>query len=154
MAQTLLLQLEDAGIDPGPLKDELASTSDGLASLAVPNLVSRMAREIGLLAGTEETVNAPDSLEALSDWKLELSSFLKELRCPHSYLFEGAIDARLVDKKHQLILIDYLLGELLAVRMAKANSSSAQDVVESSTGSPLTEQLKKHSMLTREKAIG
>ena len=105
-------------------------------------LISRVARETGILLGTEETVNPLDSLSNLSNWKLEMSSFLKELQCPLTYLFEGDLDTRLTNPKHRLVLLDFLLSENLTAKILKfgvKNQGSGE--VQSSTASQLSATL-------------
>ena len=97
-----------------------------------------MAREIGLLAETEENVNPLDSMDGLSNWKVEMSSFLKELNCPHACLYQGDLDSRLTAVNHRLILIDFLLGEVLAARMIKFGNI---DTGTTSTGTELGKTL-------------
>ena len=43
---------------------------------------------------------------------MELSSFLRDLECPHAVLIEGAVTQRLADKKSRLLLLEYLLAEI------------------------------------------
>ena len=47
---------------------------------------------------------------------MELSSFLRDLECPHSVLTEGPVTHRLEDKKAKLILLDFLLAETMTAR--------------------------------------
>lgn len=42
---------------------------------------------------------------------MELSSFLRDLECPHTVLTEGPVTQRLEDKKARLILLDFLLSQ-------------------------------------------
>ena len=100
----------------------------------------RLSRELTLLAETEETVNLPEDLSHLSDWKLEMSSFLKELKCPHSELFEEELNQRLQKPQHRFTLIEYFLDEILAARMVKFIGSSGDG--RSATASHLGAALK------------
>jgi hypothetical protein len=103
--------------------------------------VSRVAQETGILLGTEETVNPLDSLSNLSNWKLEMSSFLKELQCPLNFLFEGDLDTRLTNTKHRLLLLDFLLSENLTARILKFGVNQGSGEVQSSTASQLSATL-------------
>ena len=49
---------------------------------------------------------------------MELSSFLRELGCPHGGLVEGPVSERLASPRARLTLLDFLLSELLAAKMA------------------------------------
>ena len=46
---------------------------------------------------------------------MELSSFLRDLKCPHSILTEGPVNQRLENKKAKLRLLDFLLSELVGL---------------------------------------
>jgi hypothetical protein len=69
-------------------------------------------------------VSKPDDLSNLSNWKLEISSFLKELKCPHTFLFTKDLDQRLKDPKDRLVLLEFLLEDLLVSRIIKFESPS------------------------------
>ena len=47
---------------------------------------------------------------------MRLSSFLRDLECPHAVLIEGAVTQRLTDKKSSLLLLEYLLAEITKSR--------------------------------------
>jgi hypothetical protein len=50
---------------------------------------------------------------------MEMSSFLKELGCPFTFLFEGKPDERLRKGQHRAVLLHYLLDEILAARLTR-----------------------------------
>ena len=102
-----------------------------------------MAREVGLLLDTEEKVNSLDSMDGLHHWKLEMSSFLKELKCSNTFLYEGDLESRLTAVQHRLVLIDFLLGELLTARIVKfgGGGQSADGQNTSHTASQLSSTL-------------
>ena len=93
-----------------------------------------------MLAETEETVSHLDNLVGLSNWKLELSSFLKELKCPHVALHQADLDSRLSSQKDRLILVEFLLDEILAARLVRFRGSPGSEV-QSSTATHLAETL-------------
>ena len=94
-----------------------------------------------MLAETEETVSSLETLSGLNHWKLELSSFLKELKCPHTALHQADLDSRLGSQKDRLILVNFLLDEILAARLAKFRGAPGSEV-QSSTATHLAETLK------------
>ena len=96
-----------------------------------------MSRELGLLVETEETVSHIDSLSGLSNWRLEMSSFLKELKCQIKFLFEGDLDQRLNKPSHRCVLLEFLLDEILAARILKFGGPAGSEVA-SSTASQLS----------------
>jgi hypothetical protein len=100
-----------------------------------------LARELGLLLQTEEKVGPLDNIDGLSNWKLELSSFLKELNCSHTFLYEGDLESRFTEVHHRLVLIDFLLGEVLTARIIKFGGNQADSRNASSTASMLGETL-------------
>jgi hypothetical protein len=103
-----------------------------------------MSRELGLFLATEETVNPLESLSGLSHWQLEMSSFLKEVKCNKKFLFEGDLEQRLNKPSHRYILLEFLLDEILAAQILKfggSGSGSGSEVV-SSTASQLCAAVK------------
>jgi hypothetical protein len=52
---------------------------------------------------------------------MELSSFLRELACPHRGLVEGPVSERLASPRARLTLLDFLLSELMAAKMEARN---------------------------------
>ena len=121
--EQLLQALANSGYDANTVKDDLSDKSPMTVNFAL--FVSRIASEIGTLLETEERVNPPDSAEdaGLSSWKMEVSSFLKELQCPLTFLYEGSLETRLNTSNHRLTLVDFLLSELLSARMEKLDQT-------------------------------
>lgn len=70
-------------------------------------LISQICQKIHLLAGTEEQVHFEDN--NLENFKLELASFLAELKCPYDKLIVG--DQRLESLQDRLILLQYLTSK-------------------------------------------
>lgn len=81
-----------------------------------------------------------ENLSGLSNWKLELSSFLKELKCPHAALYQADLDSRLGSPTDRLVLVEFLLDEILAARLIKFRGSPGSEV-QSSTATHLAETL-------------
>lgn len=61
----------------------------------------------------------------LNTFLLELSAFLKEIQCPYSEMMSGPVSSRLQTAESRYILLEHLLAELMAQKMA--NSFKAQD---------------------------
>jgi len=76
-----------------------------------------LCEEIGQLYQTEENVNQIKNLSDFSHWMVELSSFLKEIKCPYQKFYEGHLNSRLSKMEERCLLIDYLLGEVLTARI-------------------------------------
>ena len=79
--------------------------------LTFTTFVAQFCQEIRNLIGTEETVNAD-----LEDFKLELSSFLRELQCPFDNLISGDSVRRLESHEDRLCLLEFLAAEHLAAK--------------------------------------
>ena len=60
-------------------------------------------------------------------WSMELSSFLRELGCPHCDLVEGPVSDRLASPRARLTLLDFLLTELMAAKMMAASNRGANN---------------------------
>lgn len=76
----------------GPLSNEdefLKAVKHGAKSMEFTKLIHILADEIQKLCRLEETVNVMNGPEDSSSFLLELSSFLKELRCPYKNLVTG-----------------------------------------------------------------
>ena len=132
--------LEDIGYEG--ISDLAAAVDGGVKSAEYTGLVLYMVREVGELLGLEDHVQEGDtSSEA---WAMELSSFLRELGCPHSCLTQGAVGDRLADNRAKLVLLDYLLSELMAARMIsndKPKNSLNIQVAETPTAAALKKML-------------
>lgn len=76
----------------GPLTDEAVfskALDGGPKSLEFTKLIHILAEEIKSLCNLEETVNMMNDADESSAFLLELSSFLKELKCPYKKLVTG-----------------------------------------------------------------
>nr|XP_049707827.1 protein FAM98B [Helicoverpa armigera] len=123
MENDILDSLNDLGYE-GPLSDEAAfskALEGGPKSLEFTKLVHILAEEIKTLCNLEETVNMMNDVDESSSFLLELSSFLKELKCPYKKLVTGHMSSRLQTKEDRLLLLDYLLSELMAARMVNVD---------------------------------
>ncbi|CAG0878683.1 unnamed protein product [Darwinula stevensoni] len=87
-------------------------------------LVEWLSLELKALCDLEDHVNAITEAEDSSSFLLELSSFLKELGCPHKTLMEGPVNKRLASREDRLILLDFLTTELQAARMIHVNKGT------------------------------
>ncbi|KAK4315897.1 hypothetical protein Pmani_012920 [Petrolisthes manimaculis] len=122
MDNDILDSLEDLGYVDGP-EDEaglraLVDGSEGGARCpGYTQLVSWAAGELKAQANMEDMINPTTSAEDHSSFLMEVSSFLKELGCPHSVLTEGAVSQRLATPETRLLLLDFLLAELMSARM-------------------------------------
>ena len=56
-----------------------------------------------------------------------MSSFLRELGCPHCDLVEGPVSDRLASPRARLTLLDFLLTELMAAKMMAASNRGANN---------------------------
>lgn len=78
---------------------------------------SRLCENVRLLLPTDEKVNYIKDLSNISEWKVELSSFLKEIKCPYRKFYEGPLESRLLSLEDRVLLLDYLLEEVTTARM-------------------------------------
>ncbi|CAH1642481.1 unnamed protein product [Spodoptera littoralis] len=123
MENDILDSLNDLGYE-GPLTDEATfakALDGGPKSLDFTKLVHILAEEIKSLCNLEETVNMMNDPDESSSFLLELSSFLKELKCPYKKLVTGHMSSRLQTKEDRLLLLDYLISELMAARMVNVD---------------------------------
>ena len=121
--EELLQALANSGYDASSVKGDLSYNNSMTVNFA--RFVSRTTSEIGTLLELEERVNPPDNADdaGLLSWKMEVSSFLKELQCPLTFLYEGSLETRLNTSGHRLALVDFLLSELLSARMEKLDQT-------------------------------
>ncbi|KAK6636213.1 hypothetical protein RUM43_009871 [Polyplax serrata] len=123
MENDILDMLEDIGYN-GELQDDKAlekAIETGPKSVQYTGLIEWICRELKVLCKLEETVNAVTSEDDATNFLMELSSFLKELGCCYTLLLEGHLTERLNNREKRLLLLDYLLSELMAARMIRAD---------------------------------
>lgn len=106
------------------LKEFKKSVNGGAKSVKYTQLIEWLTKEIKILSGFEEHVNAITSETDSSSFLLEVSSFLKESGCYYNTLITGYVDDRLNSNENKLLLLDYLIGELKASRIINANSTN------------------------------
>ena len=125
--EKLIKELASCGYNAESIKVDLSENHPMTIDYAL--FVSKIGSEIGTLLETEERLNPPENSEpsSLSNWKMEISSFLKELNCPLAFLYEGDLSNRLNSNKHRLLLLDFLLSELLSARIEKLGKSSTPE---------------------------
>jgi len=96
----------------------------GPKSIKYTQLIEWITKEIQVLSGLEEHVNAINSEIDSNSFLLEVSSFLKESGCPYNALTIGHFEDRLNSNENKLLLLDYLIGELRAYRMINTNATN------------------------------
>ena len=123
----LLKQLADSGFNGESIRHDLTKNSE--MSINYAQFVTQLASEIGVLLETEERLKPPEGTNSdnLTSWKMEVSSFLKEIHCPISFLYEGDLKTRLNSYTHRIILLDFLLSELLSARIEKVEKPPSED---------------------------
>ncbi|GJQ77784.1 hypothetical protein Trydic_g16046 [Trypoxylus dichotomus] len=119
MADCIIKSLEDIGycgvqLDQATLESAL---NEGPKSILYTELVMFLTNELKVLCKIDEQVNKIDAPEDSVSFLMELSSFLKELGCPHVSLTQGHISDRLGDINATTLLLDYLITELMAARI-------------------------------------
>jgi len=148
MEEDVLDVLEHLGYSGSLLEIDALQKSieEGPKSILYTQLVEWLSKELRVLYKLEDNVNAISNADDSSSFLLEVSSFLKELNCPHSSLMEGNISQRLNSKHTRLLLLVYLGTELETARMLAARESDvpkSMDVQlnESSTANDLKTML-------------
>ena len=125
--EKLLQQLSLSGFNGESIRKDLSENNE--MSIDYAHFVTQLASEIGVLLETEERLKPPEgtNLDTLTSWKMEVSSFIKELHCPITFLYEGDLKNRLNSSVHRIILLDFLLSELLSARMEKVEKSTSDN---------------------------
>ena len=125
--EKLIQDLANCGYDGEAIKSDICGNNQMTLNFAL--LVTNMVSEIGTLLETEERLNPPENSDScnLSSWKMEISSFLKEIHCPLTFLYEGDLGKRLNSTSHRLLLLDFLLSEVQSARMEKLDKRPTLD---------------------------
>ncbi|GFS83229.1 protein FAM98A [Nephila pilipes] len=89
----------------------------GPKSIAFTQLIEWFSKQLQAICNLDSCINAISDPDDSSSFVLEVSSFLKELKCPYKALVTGNISQRLLDVKSRIALVDYLCTELQAARM-------------------------------------
>lgn len=97
------------------------AVAGGPKSIDYTGLVHFLSNGLREICNLDECVQATNSPDDSAHFLLELSSFLKELNCPFQSLMQGHMSDRLSTVYDKMILLDYLIKELLAARLSKAN---------------------------------
>lgn len=100
----------------------------GIISIKYTQLVEWITKEIHILSGLEEYVNAISSEADSNSFLLEVSSFLKESGCSYNTLTTGNFEDRLKSNENRLLLLDYLIGELRAARIINVNDNKKSNM--------------------------
>ena len=134
--------LEDIKYD-GRLDNLDSIVEAGVKSLHFLSLIRFLVKEVSnlyQLQGHDDLQEADLDSEA---GMMELSSFLRDLECPHAVLIEGTVTQRLADKKSRLLLLDFLLAETMTARMTAVNKPDTKNLSIRMTESPEAAALKK-----------
>lgn len=117
--EPLLDDLRNVGYEGPFLETNYASTAitGGAQSGEFQDVVIYLTDEIRVLGKLDEKISRS---EDASTFVLELSGFLKELTCPYAALTSGHVSDRLQTHESKIILLDYLLNELMAMKMIDA----------------------------------
>jgi hypothetical protein len=119
MLEELQDSLEDIGYTK--IEDVAACVSKGLDSQDFIDLVSHLAEKIKDIEKLEEGVGIYKPGDDSQGWKMEVSSYLRELGCPYSSLIEEDVSTRFASQKSRLMLVNYLISELMASQMTAVN---------------------------------
>lgn len=65
----------------------------------------------------------------INSFQMELSGFLKELQCPIQDLVSGSVSSRFQSENIRIQLLNYLLSELMAIKMVQKFKPNASDMV-------------------------
>ncbi|XP_023305220.2 protein FAM98B [Lucilia cuprina] len=110
------------------LNDELTrAVEGGTRSVEFREVVTWLAQELHILRKTDESVSK--ECDDPSEFAMELSAMLKELGCPFSRFVTGPLSERFETKEDRLQLIDYLITELMATKMALRLKPAEQSYV-------------------------
>ncbi|KAI8129174.1 hypothetical protein FF38_10104 [Lucilia cuprina] len=108
--------------------DELTrAVEGGTRSVEFREVVTWLAQELHILRKTDESVSK--ECDDPSEFAMELSAMLKELGCPFSRFVTGPLSERFETKEDRLQLIDYLITELMATKMALRLKPAEQSYV-------------------------
>lgn len=66
----------------------------------------------------------------INDFMIELSGFLKEMLCPFQSFISGPVSQRFLFVESRLIILDYLLTELMAMKMCHKLKPKENVVIE------------------------
>ncbi|XP_017770236.1 PREDICTED: protein FAM98A [Nicrophorus vespilloides] len=91
----------------------------GLGSLNFFELIVYLTNEIRVLYKLDENVSPVTSLGDTTEFIMELSSFLRELGCPHEKITQGHVSGRLSELNDKMVLMQYLVGEVMTARILK-----------------------------------
>ena len=117
---------------------------EGVKSPEFTRLVRFLVKEVSSLSDLDGHAQLLQDTDLDSEaGMMELSSFLRELGCPHSVLIEGPLTERLATKAANLVLLDFLLSETMAARMIAVNKPETKNLSIQISESPEAAALKK-----------
>lgn len=89
--------------------------NEGFHNDELRKLIIWLANEISALAKMEEKLTTDSDL---SNFLIELSGFLKELKCSYEmFLNDSNINNRLQTAESRFLLVEYLISELMTTKM-------------------------------------
>lgn len=100
-----------------------AGLRKGITSQEIKQLILFLTQEIHVLSSTDESITTIDDTNG---FLMELSSLLKEIQCPFMEFMTGPIENRFQKKESVVLLLEFLIAELMAVRMCRKNSPEAK----------------------------
>uniref|UniRef100_A0A915L782 Uncharacterized protein n=1 Tax=Romanomermis culicivorax TaxID=13658 RepID=A0A915L782_ROMCU len=111
------------------------------------SLVNWLSLELQRVCKLEECVHKPESMEDVRSFYMELSSLLRELKCPYSAFTGGYLEETLSNEAQRLLLINYLISELQAgcmieSRIDRPSKTCGVSAEPSCAGSETAAQLK------------
>ncbi|XP_065562927.1 protein FAM98A-like isoform X2 [Artemia franciscana] len=112
-----------------------------LAGEQFTTVINWISLKLAKIGKTEEIVHPVASELEVDSFLIELSSLLRELRCPYSIIIEGSLKENLQKRDARLLLLFFLSSELQASAMiladAPVDKSMQIEIVESETAKNL-----------------
>lgn len=111
------------------LKNEVLTSAleEGPRSPDFREVVCWLTQELHVLRKTDEKVDK--EVVEPSEFAMELSAMLKELGCPYEKFLAGALSERFESKQSCMDLLEYLITELMAIKMSLKLKPVAQTYV-------------------------
>ncbi|KAL5274039.1 FAM98A family protein [Megaselia abdita] len=100
-----------------------AGLKNGISSNEIKKLIIFLTNEIHVLLKTDETITTTEDIDG---FLMELSSLLKEIQCPFTEFMSGTVETRFQSKESLILLLEYLISELMAIRMCRKTSPEAK----------------------------
>ena len=101
------------------------AVQEGMQSPAYTDLLTALCAELKASAGLQESVTRPQGPDDAESFQLELRGLLRELQCPH---FSLTADMHVLDSaEKRLLVLDYLVSEVLAARLASVRGQRGEE---------------------------